>query len=413
MTYPHFESDASLVASMDFSVYHSLSIVSSILFHDPRVSSVAGGGETVTLQLASLLAASGHEVSILTRRAPHTKLFDDAIQTNPVVRVEEAPIAPDYDSCASDLDDVTRMLWISDRLAPESIRFNLTAAQFYREHSFDLVVVSFALDLVGLAARAPVLLNVFGLPPDSHAARLERHLLARCSHYTFASNYVRNEFSRLFELSPSLPLGPVVHASIHPAFYGPPSASRKDFDLCYAGRLVERKGIATAIEALSWLKTHRGSRVRMAIAGDGPQREALRSLADQTGVGSQITWMGSVPIEGVVDVLDRSSIFLYPTLLPEAFGCGNLEAMARGLTVITSNLGGTADYVTPEENALICDPRNPQSIASCIELALSDEASQASLRLNARSTALRFKQEIQAPCWLNCFQEILAHGRHP
>ncbi|MEQ1947237.1 MAG: glycosyltransferase family 4 protein [Bryobacteraceae bacterium] len=383
-------------------------LVASILFHDPRLSSVSGGGETVTLQLISLLAESGHEVTILTRQASRTRLFEDALLKSSKVRVLEMSMTSlGHAHARDDGDNFARALWDSDQLAPESLAFNVAARQFYRDHSFDLVVVSFILDLAGLATRDPILLNVFGLPPDLKTARLERRLLERCSHFTFASHYARTEFSRLFELDAGAVLGPVVHASIHPAFFGPTTTSGRAFDVCYAGRLVRRKGLDGALDAVSWLKFHCDLVVSMAVAGDGPERDALHAHAARMGVAEQVRWLGSLSTDGVVGLFDRSSVFVYPTVLPEAFGCSNLEAMARGLVVITSNIGGTADYVEPGDNALVCEPADPASLAGCIELALRNAEVHTRLSRNSQATAKRFTQEIQAGRWLSFFQEAL------
>ena len=345
--------------------------MASILFHDPRLSSVAGGGETVTLQLASLFAAAGHSVTILTREAPRTALFADTIRELDRVRVVELPMVPPSTS-HPEYGDLTRSLWNADRLAPESITFNVAARSFYQEQSFDLVVVSFALDLAGLNTNNPVLFNVFGLPPDPLIACQERPLLKKCSYYTFASRYVCTEFSRLFDLDANdanANLGPVIYASLSSVFFDPPTPNGNSVDVCYAGRLVDRKGLDSAIEALAWLKANRSLRVRMAIAGNGPRRPSLHARAAKAGVGDQIEWLGDLTTRGVVDLLDRSRVFLYPTVLPEAFGCSNLEAMARGLVVITTNLGGTAEYVIPDVNALVCEPGDSFSLGHCIDLA--------------------------------------------
>lgn len=379
--------------------------MASILFHDPRISSIAGGGETVTLQLITLLSQVGHEITILTcRRAARTRLLEHALSSNPRLKIEELPVS---EANCDDCDNHAKAIWHSDRLAPESLAFNMAARSFYQSRSFDLVVISFILDLVGLASCDPVLLNVFGLPPNRDIAQLERPLLSRCSHFTFASRFVREEFSTLFEMADGVPLGPVVHSSIQPEFYSPPTSDAKKIEVCYAGRLVRRKGLDVVLNALAWLKEHRGRRVRMAVAGDGPERQSLQALAADIGIAEQVDWLGVMSTDQVVELLDSSSVFVYPTVRPEAFGCSNVEAMARGMTVITTNIGGTADYVEPCENALVCEPGDILGLAECIETALQGEDLRVRLAHKARATARRFTPEAQAAKWLSVFQEAL------
>ena len=380
--------------------------MASILFHDPRLSSIAGGGETVTLQLVGLLATAGHDVTILTKRAPHSQIYDEAARRLPNVKFVEID-APVFDKPADVLtENFTQELWRSDRLAPESIAFNVAARAFYGA-KFDLCVVSFILDLAGLDARGPVLLNVFGLPPDAAIAALERPLLDQCSGFTFASHYVRREFHSLFGLQHGRGAGPVIHASIHDAFFEarPPLAKR--YEVCYAGRLVRRKGIHVLLRAIAWLKQNAHLAVSAAIAGDGSESASLRALAVELEIERQVEWLGAVGTAELIRVLDQSRTFAYPTLKPEAFGCSNLEAMARGVPVITTNLGGTADYVEPDVNALVCECDSPQSLGGRIaELLTSAEVAQ-EIGRNARITAERFHSTGTSDRWLKAFDDLL------
>lgn len=381
--------------------------MASILFHDPRLSSITGGGETVTLQLAGLLATAGHDVTILTKRAPHSQIYDEAARRFPSVRFVEIE-APMLENPADALaGDFTQDLWHSDRLAAESLSFNVATRNFYDGAKFDLCVVSFILDLAGLSARGPVLLNVFGLPPDAVIAALERPLLDQCSGFTFASHYVRREFHSLFDLQPGRGGGPVIHASIHDEFFQarPPLAKR--YDVCYAGRLVRRKGVHVLLQAIAWLKQNAHLAVSAAIAGDGSESASLRAMAAELAIERQVEWLGAVGTAELIRVLDQSRTFAYPTLKPEAFGCSNLEAMVRGVPVITTNLGGTADYVEPGVNALVCECDSPENLGHRIAELLTNTELAREIGRNARATAERFHPTAVRARWLTAFDDLL------
>jgi glycosyltransferase involved in cell wall biosynthesis len=379
--------------------------MSSILFHDPRLASVVGGGETVTLQLIELLAANGHEVTVLTKQAPRSSLYTHALSSS--IRVVELAV-PSDESLTVGLSPELVGLLRADRLAPESLAFNIAARPFYEQSRFDLVVVSFVLDLAGLPTHNPVMLNVFGLPPDQSIADLERPLLKKCSLFTFASRFAKSEFSRLFAIGDEVILGPIVHASVHADFFGTSASCTREFDLCYAGRLHPRKGLHVVLEALAELKRSRGLTLRLAIAGGGREREALLEQAIRIGVEDQVFWQGVLNTGGLVDLLDQSRVFVYPTLLPEVFGCSNVEAMARGLCLITTNLGGTGDYVKPGVNALVCDFGSVSSLAGVLFAAVTDDVLRERISSQARADAQAFRPEVKREEWLKVFAEAVA-----
>lgn len=379
--------------------------MASIAFHDPRISSTSGGGETVTLQLVSFLLAAGHDVTVITTKAPRSRLFERTIRDEPLLRcVELDTMNGSVDSF--DLDDCAKQVWNCDRLAPDSLRFNLAARAVYERHRFDLVVVSFIPDLALLSTQEPILLNVFGLPPDETIARIERPLLKRCGRMTFASTYTKREFSRLFGLDDNCDAGPVIHASAQLLFFDHPRTSEIEFDVCFAGRLTKRKGLYPILAALARLK-RRGRPITIAVVGAGPEKEPLTTMAADLDVLDQITWLGALDPAGVAETLDRSRCFLSPSLEPEAFACVNIEAMARGSLIITTNLGGTRDYIRAEENALTCEPGSEESLAEVIVRVLDDRDLRSRLRTNGLLTARKFHPAQASRRWLSFFEEAL------
>ncbi len=380
--------------------------MASIAFHDPRLSSTSGGGETVTLQLISLLLNAGHDVTVITRKSSHSPVFGQMIKRESRLHYFEIEMMADRFDALSINDDFVKKIWDCDRLAPESLCFNLATRVFYENHRFDLVVVSFIPDLALLSTKDRILLNVFGLPPDREIALVERPLLTRCCRMTFASNYTKQNFRRLFDLERNSDLDPVMYASVQLPFFECVSDGEKEFDACFVGRLVRRKGVYSILEAVAWLKSS-DRKITLAIAGDGQERMALVKRAEELGISQQISWFGAVgPVE-VARIIDRSRCFLSPVLLPEAFACGNVEAMARGVPVITTNLGGTTDYIRSGENALTCNPGCAESLAVAIKRVLDNSELSDRLRASGIKTAQQFHPEQVASRWLTVFEDAL------
>jgi glycosyltransferase involved in cell wall biosynthesis len=155
-----------------------------------------------------------------------------------------------------------------------------------------------------------------------------------------------------------------------------PVAPRGDqrFRLLVVGRLVERKGVDDAIRALS-LVPH----TELVIAGgpDGdsldvdPEVARLRQVAVQRGVADRVSFVGRV---GRADMpaLFRSADIVVAVPWYEPFGMVPLEAMACGVPVVASEVGGLQDTVAEGSTGELVPPRRPDVLAHCLRGLLAD-----------------------------------------
>ncbi|MCC6934552.1 MAG: glycosyltransferase family 4 protein [Candidatus Yanofskybacteria bacterium] len=110
---------------------------------------------------------------------------------------------------------------------------------------------------------------------------------------------------------------------------------------------------------------------RLLIVGDGPLRRGLEELSSALGARERIEFMGSVPHERLPVVYSVADVFVRPS---RSEGLGNvfLEAMAAGIPVVASPVGGIPDIVEHERTGLLCDPNDPDDIARQIVRAMTD-----------------------------------------
>jgi len=144
-----------------------------------------------------------------------------------------------------------------------------------------------------------------------------------------------------------------------------------DFLIGTVGMLEERKGHRYLIEAIAILnRTLRGSvRIKCAIAGDGAMHAELAQFAGQSGIARDTFFLGM--IGDARRLLDAIDIFVFPSL-SEGLGVALLEAMACGLPVIASRVGGIVDIVEDGVTGLLVRPRDAQSIADAITALIDD-----------------------------------------
>jgi glycosyltransferase involved in cell wall biosynthesis len=104
--------------------------------------------------------------------------------------------------------------------------------------------------------------------------------------------------------------------------------------------------------------------LRYLIVGDGPRRAELKRLATSLGLDSRVTFMGHR--EDVPALLARADLFVLPSR-SEAFPNGAMEAMAAGLPVIASRVGGLLDLIEDGRTGILVPPGDVAALAAAIE----------------------------------------------
>jgi glycosyltransferase involved in cell wall biosynthesis len=148
--------------------------------------------------------------------------------------------------------------------------------------------------------------------------------------------------------------------------------------------------------------------IRLTMAGadrrDGTYR-ATRALAKKLGVAERIEFSGGVPKEEVPQLLDRSDIFLNTTNVDNT-PVSVLEAMASGLCVVSTNVGGIPYMLDDGEDALLSPPDDAASLAQAIRRLLTDAGLAARLSRNARKKAQEYDWSATLPRWEALFESM-------
>ena len=160
-------------------------------------------------------------------------------------------------------------------------------------------------------------------------------------------------------------------------------------------RLVERKGLSDLIEALAALE--RG-RFELEIIGSGPDERNLKDLAARLGVSREVIFAGSVSRSEIPGRYRDADIFTLASW-EEAFGNVFAEAMASGLPIVGSTVGGIPELVEHGKNGYLVPPREPGALAAAI-------------RLLADNPDIRVRDRTTQPC-PGRGQSLLGQGHHP
>ncbi len=135
--------------------------------------------------------------------------------------------------------------------------------------------------------------------------------------------------------------------------------------LVAVGNLIPLKGHDLTIKALKKLVDEGNNNISLEIAGRGPMEEELRGLVEELGLNDKVKFVGYVPYDDVVKLLNRSDVFVLPSWY-EALGCVYLEAMACGLPVIGCKGCGIDEIITDGENGFLVEQKDVDEIAECL-----------------------------------------------
>ena len=144
------------------------------------------------------------------------------------------------------------------------------------------------------------------------------------------------------------------------------------------GRLIEKKGFTDLICACEVVRK-RGREFRCRIIGEGPLEEPLRAEIDAGGGQGQVEVAGPRPQSEVRAGLAGATLFVLPCIAEPSGAMDNLptvimEAMAAGVPVVSTQIGGIPEMVVENETGLLVSPNDPSALAGAIEKLLFDPA---------------------------------------
>jgi glycosyltransferase involved in cell wall biosynthesis len=136
-------------------------------------------------------------------------------------------------------------------------------------------------------------------------------------------------------------------------------------------RLSPEKGLRYLIDAFARVSRD-DDRVRLVLAGDGPERRRLERRVEKQRLGERVRFLGEVPHESVPDVLSGIDIFAMPSIY-EGFGVAALEAAAMEVPVVATNVHGIPDVVRDGETGLLVRPKDADALAGALARLVGDE----------------------------------------
>ena len=152
-------------------------------------------------------------------------------------------------------------------------------------------------------------------------------------------------------------------------------------------RLVKKNGIADLIKSLTYLSKE----ISLWVLGIGKEEGCLRALACRLGLETRVKFLGQIDGSQIPEYLAKSDVFVRASL-SEGLGNSFLEAMAAGLPVVGTPVGGIPDFLKAGETGWICEVKNPKSIAEQIKFIINPANSAEVGRITKRGRDLVFSK---------------------
>jgi glycosyltransferase involved in cell wall biosynthesis len=166
-----------------------------------------------------------------------------------------------------------------------------------------------------------------------------------------------------------------------------PGSTHSPARLLYVGQLHDYKGVDTLVRAAHRLAQHHPDLpFELSLVGDGSPayRRHLEGLIAEGP--AQIELAGRRPHEELPREYRRHDVFVFPSRWKEPFGLTHLEAMASGLSVVSTANGGQGEFLSDGDNALVVPPGDESRLAEGLARLLRDEGLRCRLALRGRST---------------------------
>ena len=358
--------------------------MSRIVLVTPYALSIFGGVQEQVLAMSRELATRGHDVSVIAPDGADEARYDTPARVyrfGPRLRVpangSRAPLTLSARAAA-------RALELVRAIEPDVVHLHEPFAPLlgYRI----------------LAARPAPLVGTFHRSGDGPAVRVTRPLLRALGRRLDVAVAVSDAAART--------MGAAAHLRPEILFNGFEIDRYRQIErleperptLLVVGRLEERKGVATVVDALRLHNASSEMPWRLVVLGDGPRRAELESRAGD----ADVVFLGAASDEVKRRWLRSASVLVAPALRGESFGLVLLEGMAAELVVVASDIDGYR--AAAGGHAVLVRPDDPQDLVRGVEAALR-------MGEEARGAALAHARRWSMGALVERYEEIYERAR--
>lgn len=256
---------------------------------------------------------------------------------------------------------------------------------------------------IGWLRKTPVIINYRGGEAEGFFSRSWHWIRPTVTKATFVvvpSSFLEKVFARR-----GISTGIVPNIIDLDYFYPTNHRQAHPLHLLVARNLEPIYDIPTALEAFALIKK-KCPDAKLNVAGSGPLRLDLEQLSEQLGIAESVTFTGRLDNKEMAEIY-RGTDLLLNSSLADNMPISLLEALACGVPIVTTNVGGIPYLVEDSRTALLVDPGNPQMMAAAAMQVLSNPDLAALLRKNGLAVVQNYAWSKVREQWFSVYMGVL------
>ena len=336
-----------------------------------------GGVEELTRHLGLTLRDAGDEVEVWTSRVDQGEGAQVSWRDGLLVRRFPMPLPGARPGSWPPVVSDGRSTLVDLRMAAEEFRPDVLHVQCFGPNGvYATALSSWRRVPLVVTLQGETVMDDHDIYDESHTLRAAlRAGLRQASAVTGCSRFTLDD-ARRFGLPAEA--GEVVFNGA--ALDQPPAPHRADAEQRYVlaiGRVVEKKGFDLLIRGFARIADQHPD-VELRIGGSGPELGELAALAEATGLGARVRFLGRQDRTEVAGLMAGADCVAMPSRL-EPFGIVVLEAWRAGTPVLCTSYGGPPEFVDDGVTGLLVDPFDTEALATELDRLLGDAALRATI----------------------------------
>lgn len=341
----------------------------------PRTPYHVAGSEKVSLKHAEYLSKLGHTIDFYTS-IPHgldeTFLFKEFTGKElKNVNMLRFDISNSVHGLYEQKLDTDHVRWVT-----ESLAFDEKIFETIKQNKPDIILSYYLPDNLFKPTDIPNVLYLSGYP--SKPVPWYKAFIKFCNATISISSIVSEKWSEYLKDTPlKYSLGTGVD---YPFTIQDEIQPKAKYNLVFAGRLIERKGIITLIDAFRQVMNERED-IHLWILGDGELRESINNKIKEFNLTEKVSLVGLV--NNPYDYFLMADICVFPSHQGDGLMGTVLESMAAGKPVITTINNGNEDVIESDENGVLINPNDVPSLKQAIVDLIDDAGKRKKIGENA------------------------------
>jgi len=361
-----------------------------------------GGSGVVATELGKSLAQRGHDVHFITNGHPaRLRAFQERVYLH-TVETGQYPVFQGY-------TPYSLSLAVKIREVADQYKLDLVHCHYAIPHATSAFLAREMLKPKHLPTMTTLHgtdITLVGMMPSFY--EITRFSISASDGITTVSEFLRRETEQEFHIDRPID---VIHNFVDSEEFRPQRdrpirkqlAPKGERILMHVSNFRKVKNLPVILDV--FCEVRRETPTRLVLIGDGPEREAVERRAVELSVADDVLFLGDQ--EYIGEILPEADVFLLPSE-HESFGLAALEAMACGVPVVGSRIGGLPEVIVDGETGFLCSPHDVGCMRELVLGLFRDEERRLALGAAARARAVeKFDRDRIVDQYLAAYQRLL------